>query len=61
MDGSGTASDPLKLLQNLSPYLEQFCSMLRDIQRELLLMATKHDFVRDLELADDAASLIATL
>ena len=28
MDGFGTASDPLKLLQNLSPYLEQVCSTL---------------------------------
>ena len=35
--------------------------MLRDVQRELLLPAAKCDSVRDLELADDAASLIATL
>ena len=61
MDVSGTASDPLKLLQNLSPCLEQVCSTLRDVQRELLLPAAKRDSVRDLELADDAASSIATL
>ena len=61
MDGSGTTNDPLKLLQNLPPYLEQVCSMLQDVQRELLLPAGKHDSVRDLELADNAASLIATI
>ena len=58
MDVSGTASDPLKLLQNLSPCLEQVCSTLQDVQRELLLPAAKRDSVRDLELADDAASSI---
>ena len=61
MDGSGTTSDPLKLLQNFSPCLEQVCSTLQDVQRELLLPATKRNSAQDLELADDAASLIATL
>ena len=61
MDGSSTANDPPKLLQNLSPCLEQVCNTLRDVERKLLWPAAKHDSVQDVELAHDAASLISTL
>ena len=61
MDGSGTTNERLKLQQNPSTCLEPVHSTLKDVQRELLLLAAKHNCVRDLDLADDAASLIANL